>query len=239
MYTYGIGAYGSESKVINNKVTVSSDIYYACGIDLEGSSWTIVDKNDFIISASTSAYGIYSGMTSGGLTGNYTNNKIDANSYFVVGIELGSTDENVIGNTITVKGNYTVGIGALACSAYDENWNPTPVPVKNRLVQNNIISSIGSNIGNSTLYESIPLVTTGIYSIVGNITIKDNKISTNGEYAVIFKNSTAPSTVINNDLVAKSLKGDESVLVVGDVKVSDNTPVKKLLLHLQVLQQTK
>ena len=228
-YTYGIGAYGSNSKVTNNKVIVSSDIYYACGIDLEGSSWTIVDGNEFIISSTGSAYGIYSGMTSGGLIGNYTNNNINLNSYFAIGIELGSVDESVIGNTITVKGNYTIGVGALIPTAYvPPTWAPTVMPIVNRLVQGNIINTVGTNVGNATSGDSIPIITTGIYSIPGNITIKDNKISTNGDYAVIFVNSTAPSLVTKNNLVAKSLKGDESVLVVGDVKVSENTPTKEV-----------
>lgn len=229
LYTYGIGAYGSNSKVINNKIIVSSDMYYACGIDLEGSSWTIVDDNEFVISSTGSAYGIYSGMTSGGLIGNYTNNNINLNSYFAIGIEMGSVDESAIDNTITVKGNYTIGIGALIPIAYlPPTYDPSVMPIVNRLIQGNIINTVGTNAGNTSSGDAIPITTTGIYSIPGNITIIDNKISTNGDYAVVFKNSTGPSVVTKNNLVAKSLKGDESVLVVGDVKVSDNTPAKKV-----------
>ena len=227
--SYAVMPIGTNSKIINNKIKASSP-NYACGVDLEGSSNFLVDNNEIIISSDFAAYGIYSGMTSGGLSGIYSNNNISVTSYFVVGVELGTADEIVIGNTIDVKGNYTVGVGGLIPfnGGYDENgdWVSTQVPIANRLVQSNTITSTGSNVGNTSSGDRIPIITVGVYSIPGNITISNNKITTNGEYTVIFENSSDLSVVTKNNLVAKSLSGDESVKVVGDVKVSDNTPTK-------------
>ena len=76
-YVYGIVALGSNSTLFNNSVKADSP-NYACGVNLEGSDVTVVDENEIIVRSDKAAYGIYSGMTKGGLVGVYSNNNITA-----------------------------------------------------------------------------------------------------------------------------------------------------------------
>ena len=236
-YSYAIVALGSNSTISGSYIGAISPVY-ACGVNLEGNGWTVVDNNTIMAYSKGSAYGIYSGMTSGGLSGNYTNNKIGVNAYFAVGVELGSPDENVIGNTIVVMGNYTVGVAAIPSITYvPPTWAPTPIPITNRLVQGNNIISFGSNVGNKTSGDSyIPTVTIGIYAAIGNITIKTNNISANGDYAADLNGFNA--IVEDNHLVAKKSVGSSSIANSKNAVISGSSPQYKTILSAVNLYTT-
>ena len=236
-YSYGVVALGSDSTISESYIEVTSPVY-ACGVNLEGYGLTVVDDNAIAASSEGAAYGIYSGMTSGGLSGNYTNNNISADAYFACGVELGSPDENVVGNNIVVSGNYTVGVAAIPSIAYiPPTWEPSPVPITNRLVQSNNITSFGSNVGNKTSGDSyVPAVTIGIYAAIGNITVKNNNISTNGDYAADLNGFSA--TVEDNYLAAKKSVGSSSIANSKNAIVSGSSPQYKTILSAVNLYTT-
>ena len=191
-YSYAICALGSDSKIVNNKINASSP-NYACGVNLEGKSLTVVDNNDIYATSDAAAYGIYSGMTNGGLVGVYSNNVINVSGYFAVGASISSFNETIIGNEMNLNGNYTIGVAAGYCSYYDySTGSMVPIPIVNRLVKNNVINSIGSNIGTDSTGDWVftNLESTGISAVVGNLTLENNEIfSTNiGIYATAADN---------------------------------------------------
>ena len=210
VYSYSIIDLGVNSTISNNTIDARSS-NYACGIDLEGSGVSTVKNNDIIVVSDAAAYGILSGMTNGGLVGVYSENNISVDGYFAVGVSISSFDESIIGNNITANGNYTIGVAAGYCNSYDENWKPISVPIKNRLVKDNTIKSLGSNIGTAPTGDGYfkNLESTGITSIAGNIDIEDNKINTTGDFALRLEGDN--NIVIGNNLSSKNGEGDKAI----------------------------
>ncbi|WP_296873754.1 right-handed parallel beta-helix repeat-containing protein [uncultured Methanobrevibacter sp.] len=229
VYSYAICALGSDSKIINNSIKANSP-NYACGVNLEGSSLTLVDNNEIITSSDKAAYGIYSGMTSGGLIGVYSNNNISATGYFAVGVSISSFNETILGNDMDLNGNYTIGVAAGYCSYYDYTTEKmVSIPIVNRLVKDNVIKSAGSNVGSNPTgdWNFVNLESTGITDLAGNLTVQNNNIVTTGDYAI--KASGQNVTVSDNYLAGKKGVGDKSVI--GDnVTVSGSTPELKTVL---------
>ena len=203
-YVYSIVALGSNSTISDNSVKADSP-NYACGVNLEGSDVTVVDKNEIIVTSDKAAYGIYSGMTNGGLVGVYSNNNISVTGYFAVGASISSYDETVIGNDMDINGNYTVGVGGGYCNAYDKDWNPIQIPIKSRLVKDNNIVASGTNVGKNETGDGYfkALQSVGVWDVAGNMTIENNNIETTGDYAI---NLTDTNSVVKSNYL-KSAKG--------------------------------
>ena len=199
LYSYAIMDLGINTTISNSVIKASSS-NYACGIDLEGSGISTVANNDIIAVSDASAYGIYSGMTSGGLVGVYSDNNISVDGYFAVGVSISSFDETIIGNNINATGNYTIGVAAGYCNSYDASWTPISVPIKNRLVKDNTINSLGSNVGTDATGDSYfkNLESTGITTLIGNLTLEKNNIvsSDKGIYATAADNLSISSNYV-------------------------------------------
>ena len=223
-YVYSIVALGSNSTISDNSVKADSP-NYACGVNLEGSDVTVVDKNEIIVTSDKAAYGIYSGMTNGGLVGVYSNNNISVTGYFAVGASISSYDETVIGNDMDINGNYTVGVAGGYCNAYDKDYNPIQIPIKSRLVKDNNITCSGTNVGKNETGDGYftVLQSVGVWDVAGNMTVSNNEInSTNmGIYA-----SAADNLVIkSNRVIINSTKpGSKAVHFIDcmDAVVDDN-----------------
>ena len=199
LYSYAIMDLGINTTISNSVIKASSS-NYACGIDLEGSGISTVANNEIITVSDASAYGIYSGMTSGGLVGVYSDNNISVDGYFAVGVSISSFDETIIGNNINATGNYTIGVAAGYCNSYDASWTPISVPIKNRLVKDNTINSLGSNVGTDATGDSYfkNLESTGITTLIGNLTLEKNNIvsSDKGIYATAADNLSISSNYV-------------------------------------------
>ena len=229
VYSYAVCALGSDSKIVDNNIEASSPSY-ACGINLEGSSLTVVDNNNITVSSDAAAYGIYSGMTNGGLIGVYSNNNINVSGYFAVGASISSFNETIIGNEMNLAGNYTIGVAAGYCSYYDYSaQSSVPIPIVNRLVKDNVINSMGSNVGTDATGDWVftKLESTGITDVAGNLTIDNNTIITTGDYAVVADGQNV--TVSDNYLAGKKGVGENSVKG-NDVTVSGSKPELKTVL---------
>ena len=228
-YSYAVCALGKDSKIVDN-IIVADSPNYACGVNLEGSSLTVVDNNNITAISDAAAYGIYSGMTNGGLVGVYSNNNISASGYFAVGASISSFNETVIGNEMNLAGNYTIGIAAGYCNYYDYSTSSNvPIPIVNRLVKDNVINSMGSNVGTDATGDWVftKLESTGITDVAGNLTIDNNTIITTGDYAVVADGQNV--TVSDNYLAGKKGVGENSVKG-NDVTVSGSKPELKTIL---------
>ena len=228
-YSYAVCALGKDSKIVDN-IIVADSPNYACCVNLEGSSLTVVDNNNITAISDAAAYGIYSGMTNGGLVGVYSNNNISASGYFAVGASISSFNETVIGNEMNLAGNYTIGIAAGYCNYYDYSTSSNvPIPIVNRLVKDNVINSMGSNVGTDATGDWVftKLESTGITDVAGNLTIDNNTIITTGDYAVVADGQNV--TVSDNYLAGKKGVGENSVKG-NDVTVSGSKPELKTIL---------
>ena len=228
-YSYAVCALGKDSKIVDN-IIVADSPNYACGVNLEGSSLTVVDNNNITAISDAAAYGIYSGMTNGGLVGVYSNNNISASGYFAVGASISSFNETVIGNEMNLAGNYTIGVAAGYCNYYDYSTSSNvPIPIVNRLVKDNVINSMGSNVGTDATGDWVftKLESTGITDVAGNLTIDNNTIITTGDYAVVADGQNV--TVSDNYLAGKKGVGENSVKG-NDVTVSGSKPELKTIL---------
>ena len=205
-YIYGIIISGENFTIEANNITTESDIYYANGIDIEGPATGVVKDNGIIAKGITSAYPIYSGMNGQNVSVNYTGNDIVGDAYLVIGMSLGDVESNIADSGITVTGNYTTGIA----------YRGTKLTVDNTLV-----SSMGSNIGEESVWESFGVETAGIKVVQGNSTITNNHVETTAFYAVDVKDTN--SSVHDNYLVGATTYGDASVIN-DNAEVYNNTP---------------
>ena len=169
-------------------------------------------------------------MTNGGLIGVYSNNNINVSGYFAVGASISSFNETIIGNEMNLAGNYTIGVAAGYCSYYDYSaQSSVPIPIVNRLVKDNVINSMGSNVGTDATGDWVftKLESTGITDVAGNLTIDNNTIITTGDYAVVADGQNV--TVSDNYLAGKKGVGENSVKG-NDVTVSGSKPELKTVL---------
>lgn len=211
-YIYGIFAAADNFTVSDNILDVSSDGYYANGIDIDALSTNGVLKNNaIIVTAINSTYGIYSANIMGPVENiTYDNNTIAVNSYAACGMELVEFNPYVFNNTIIAAGNYTYGIVA---------------EIKdNATIISNVIECIGSEIGedsptdsmlskkslgisikNDALIKDNVVITSGIgvKTLNGDVDIFDNEIRTTDDYTINAINSNL--NVMNNYLVSKKV----------------------------------
>ena len=86
------------------------------------------------------------------------------------------------------------------CNSYDASWTPISVPIKNRLVKDNTINSLGSNVGTDATGDSYfkNLESTGITTLIGNLTLEKNNIvsSDKGIYATAADNLSISSNYV-------------------------------------------
>ena len=228
-YIYGVKIYAQNFTIENNDLTIISDVNYACGINPDAGATGVVNKNNISVAGVGTVYGIYSGMWSAEnpLTVNYTNNVIDGNGFFACGIELGGAKENVVANTITLEGNYTIGV---ALYKYAQNT------IESTISGNTIVSN-GESIGNaSAYYDSVGIETAGIKIASGNVTITDNDVRTAGDYAINLCGSNA--TVADNYLAGKKGVGANSVANAENATISGSGPDLKTILSAVDLYTT-
>ena len=206
-FIYGLQVSGENFTIEGNNISVSSDIYYANGIDIEGPASGVVKDNEIYVSGIVSAYAIYSGMNGANVSANYTGNDIAAKAYNVFGFSLGDVESNIVGNDLILFGNYTTGIafkGSLLT------------------VENNAINALGTNVGDEKISETFGVETIGIKVTAGNALIINNNINSTANYTIDVKDTN--SSVHDNYLLAKELMGDYSVNKSGDAEVYDNNP---------------
>ena len=206
-FIYGLQVSGENFTIEGNNISVSSDIYYANGIDIEGPASGVVKDNEIYVSGIVSAYAIYSGMNGANVSANYTGNDIAAKAYNVFGFSLGDVESNIVGNDLILFGNYTTGIafkGSLLT------------------VENNAINALGTNVGDEKISETFGIETIGIKVTAGNALIINNNINSTANYTIDVKDTN--SSVHDNYLLAKELMGDYSVNKSGDAEVYDNNP---------------
>ncbi len=200
-YIYGLIITGDNFNIEANTIDTTSN-YYSNGIDIEGPATGVVKDNGISVKSPTSAYGIYSGMNGANVSAAYLGNDITGDAYNIFGFSLGDVESNVTGNNVVLAGNYTTGI------AYRGS---------NLVVDNNIISAKGSNVGNESIWEG-----------KGTSTITNNNIQTTGDSAINLTNNKA--TVKDNYLAGAKGVGNNAVVGAENATVSSNTPDYKVIL---------
>ena len=175
-YIYALYVCGNEFGIYDNEITAESDINYACAINVEGPGYGLIEYNNIHAKAPSSAYAVYSNNNE--VTVSYVSNTITAEGFFIFGIYDDS--EEIIDNTITLTGNYTVGI----------------VVLSEAVVENNKISLIASNVGNESIWDLVPMETSGIV-VYANASILNNEISSNNKAISLLGGS---STITGNVL---------------------------------------
>ena len=207
-YIYGILVAGENFEVSDNQLTISSDNYYANGIEIEGSSENGIVKNNTIsLKAPGATYGIISGVLKmGAIDGiNYVDNTIDVESYFACGIELSQWVSEITNNYITAKGNYTVGI---CDSAQNADYST---------ISNNTINCLGTNVGDDYTGDTILGKESVAIAVLGDVSIENNTISSTN---VGIKAVEEGNIVIKNNnitVVANSGKVDNFAVVAEDI----------------------
>ena len=220
-YVYGINIYSQNFIIEKNNVIVESDVSYACGINPDAGASGVVNNNIVTAVGLGTVYGIYSGMwdSASPLAVDYTNNDVYARGFFGCGIELGGSKENVVGNTITAEGNYTIGV-ALYKYAQDT--------IESTITGNTIVSN-GVNIGDPSAYwESVGIETTGIKIQSGVVTISDNDVRTTGDYAINLCGSEATGS--DNYLAGKKFVGADSIANAENAFFGGSSPDLKTIL---------
>ena len=199
-YIYGLEVSGNNFTVDDNSIFVSSDEFYANGIDIEGPASGIVSNNEIVCLAHGVTYPVYSAMTNGNVTVDYMDNEITSEADLAYGMELGGISENVEGNIIDIVAKEGIGI-------YSRSQNVT---VNNNTIN---IDSSDDNVTTSTAFKGGS----------GNATITNNNFTVNGEYTVDVAKIAA--LVKDNYLVATNLTGDASVNYDPETSsVYNNTP---------------
>ena len=164
-YTYAIIINDEYFVISDNNITATSN-EYACGIDVEGTAKGIIVSNNIKATATNSAYPIYSGMNYMPVNITIQKNNITGEAYYVVGIEVGGTEAEIIENDIKVSGNHTMGIGA---------------DIGEITIDNNNITSNASKVGSNPVYDIMGIADSGVVIKNGKFNINDNVIYTTGE----------------------------------------------------------
>ncbi len=190
-YTYGFVVRASQNSIYNNNITVRS-VYYSAGVNIEGNGM----KNNYIydnrinVSAGFEqtdqgnpdvAYGClildfsygggeYVASISSMENNRYINNTVIADARQSYAFELyGGVNTQIIGNNMTLTGNYPMGIGAIGI---------------NTTMDNNAIYVDGNSNGSEYSVDYIKPTTVGIYTYwmnEGNIITNNTIAVTNGK----------------------------------------------------------
>ena len=206
---YGLVMDGQNLLVSNNDINVTSEDYYAAGVNINSGSTAVVDGNNISASSKQVAYPVY--LDDWGMGGevNVTNNNIEGDSNTVYGVAVQEAKSVVSGNDIKVSGNYTMGV-----QAYQTNLTAT----------GNTILSNGSNVGTAlSPQSSVPVETTGICAKGGNLNIAGNNIVSTGKTAIDVNQTTG--TINNNKLLSAAGKGDAAVNKENSTVTGENNKV--------------
>ena len=214
-HVYGIVVENANNfTVCDNDINVSSDVHQAIGIDIEGPAVGTVKDNN-ISASGTLVNAVYSGMNYKPATVSIENNNITAEGYAANAVELGGTSAATVeGNTIVAKGNYTAGIISTVLEA---------------VIRDNVITAEGSNVGNASTGDYLmKKESVGISVAMGNATILENTIVSNGNVSVDLGNSD--SIVENNKVIANNTTGDDAISSTGNATIKGNGVVKTVLV---------
>lgn len=206
-YIYALKLTGNGFVILDNDIVATSN-YYANGIDIESPSAGSIVGNNITANAPTSAYPIYAGMNGQDLSLVIEKNNISGEAYYVVGIEVGGNEVTITDNTIDIKGNHTIGIGAF---------------VEKLTVDDNNINSTASNEGNEYIWDNFGTQTAGVVVKKGNFTINDNVIYTTGDYAANLGDCNG--TIKDNKMTSNEGVGDDAIIGLGNITSSGNTGV--------------
>ncbi|MBE6496676.1 MAG: Ig-like domain repeat protein [Methanobrevibacter sp.] len=206
-YIYGLIITGDNFTVEANNITAESDNYYANGIDIEGPATGSVYNNNIRVNATTSAYGIYSGMNGQDTTVLYDGNYIFGVAYNVFGMSLGDVESTILNSEIIADGNYTTGIA----------YRGTKLTINNTS-----ILAFGSNVGNEAIWEAFGVESVGVKIVNGTSEVTNNRIMTTGNYPVNVGNTSA--SVHDNNLIGLKYIGDEGVANADNAEVYNNIP---------------
>ena len=221
-YVYGIIISGDNFSIVKNELSVTSDVYYSNGIDVEGYAKGVIEGNIISTKSETTSYPIYTSMSGNDVSVNIINNLIMGNSYFVLGVSLDGIAAIVEKNIIYVNGNYTIGVAS---------------KIKELTLTNNTVTTTASNVGNESIWEAFGTDTIGVKIVSSNAVIADNYISSNSTYSVNVGDTN--SSVHDNNLLALQLYGDKSVDYNGNATVYNNTPVTEGKLSITVIDGVK
>ena len=214
-HVYGIVVENANNfTVCDNDINVSSDVHQAIGIDIEGPAVGTVKDNN-ISASGTLVNAVYSGMNYKPATVSIENNNITAEGYAANAVELGGTSAATVeGNTIVAKGNYTAGIISTVLEA---------------VIRDNVITAEGSNVGNASTGDYLmKKESVGISVAMGNATILENTIVSNGNVSVDLGNTD--SIVENNKVIANNTTGDDAISSTGNATIKGNGVVKTVLV---------
>ncbi len=222
-YTYAIIINDEYFVISDNNIVATSD-EYACGIDVEGAAEGIIVSNNIDVTATNSAYPIYSGMNYMPVTITIQKNNITGEAYYVVGIEVGGTEAEIVENDIKVSGNHTMGIGAY---------------IDEITIDNNNITSSASKIGDKPVWDQMGIADAGVVIKKGNFTITNNEIETTGDYAAKLGDNNG--TITNNKMTSNEGEGDMTIYGTGNITQSGNTgiPTDKLKVVIAAIEFTK
>lgn len=216
-YTYGINTYGVSNLVLieNNTINLNSG-NYICGIQLTSTSNSILRRNTitgtcFAESGQCSgfeacAYGIVLSSSYKPTASESTNNLIEFNNIDIsanvtYGIELNIADSTrVFNNTVDVDGEVVMALGI---------YNSSNCQIK----ENNFTVTGNTRTLNSSFYEAIPPVTTGIkivsdgnktsvYNIISGNRINVQDTNNTNIYSIILENNVNNNTITENHLRA-------------------------------------
>ena len=236
-YIYGVYVSGNKFDVLNNTIEMTSGTY-SNGINVDGpASSGLVAGNLISTNASDVVYGIYSAQYMGAIKNiTYADNIIGSSAYAACGMEILESNPIIIDNLIASEGNYTYGIVANS--------------IENATISHNHIACFGSEEGNASTGDSLlPNTSLGISVkgdfvidsniiassnvgakvVGGNVSIVNNEIRTDGNYAVDLCGNDA--IIDNNYIVAKTSVGPSAIINAGAGTVITNvTPYLKLIL---------
>ena len=168
---YAIKVSAETFEVSNNKINLSSEKYYANGINVDGPATEgLVNNNTISLKAPedkyTAVYGIYAWQMMGSITDvNYTNNVMDLEGYLACGMEINQPDAIITNNEMKSSGNFTYGIAASIRPDSDV-----------ALISDNVIVCDGNNVGIASGDPILKTASAGI-STLGNAVISNNKIN--------------------------------------------------------------
>lgn len=206
---YGIRVSAETFEVLNNTIDLTSDVYYANGISVEGpSSDGLVSYNNISLVAPTdkytSVYGIYTWQTMGANSNvTYDHNNIYSEGYLACGMEINQPDPVITNNVMISTGNFTYGIAASIRPVGDEG-----------IITNNEISCLGNNVGTASGDAILKTASAGI-STLGNAIISNNKINSTSVGIISVDQGTVSISGNNINVTAKENKDNYAIKVDG------------------------
>jgi hypothetical protein len=210
-YVYGLFVMGGNFNISDNVITVSSDMMFSLGMYIGGNSKGVVDNNIVQVYSHYIGYGIFSEWYDSGFepSVNYTQNFILGSSNITYGMCLYGLNTCIDSNSIELYGNYTMGIFSFMVNGAN-------------IISDNDIKVNGLKNDSVDVGDLVKVQTVGIY-LFSEGRVFNNVISSAGNYSIV--NCFSNCEIVDNELVASILLGDDSVLDINNAVVENNTPV--------------